>query len=179
MPWLAIGIGVSVIVVFITIVVIVGSNLPREHVAAVRVRYNASPETVWAILRDPLAAGSWRKDVKKVESVADVNGHPAWREESGFGTVTFELTESTKPVSFTTRIVNDDLPFGGEWDHRLTVVGTGTELTITERGHIKPAFFRFMARYLFGYTSTIKGYLTELGAKLGEQVVPEVVSPGH
>jgi hypothetical protein len=44
---------------------------------------------------------------------------------------------------------------------------------------VKSALFRFMSRYIFGYASTMKGVMTELGTKLGEQVEPEVVASGH
>ena len=33
--------------------------------------------------------------------------------------------------------------------------------------------FRFMARFFFGYTSSIEGYLNDLGAKFGEAVTIE------
>ena len=178
MPWAAIFIAIGAVVALVVIAIIIGSNLPREHVAVVRARYAAAPTAVWALLSDPSAAPSWRKDVKRVEKIHDINGHSAWKEESGFGLITYELVESTEGVSRTTRIADETLPYGGQWEFRLSAAGTGTELVITERGFVKPALFRFMSRYLFGYTGTLKGLMTELGAKLGESDEPEVLQAG-
>lgn len=178
MPWLAILSVAGVLLALVVVAILIGSSLPREHVAVVRARYAAPLAAVWALLSDPYAASTWRKDVKRVEKLPDINGHPAWKEESGFGLITYELVESTEGVSRTTRIADESLPFGGQWEHRLTPSGSGTELVITERGHVKPALFRFLSRYVFGYTSTLKGLMTELGTKLGERVEPEVVQSG-
>ncbi len=54
---------------------------------------------------------------------------------------------------------------------RLYAEGDAT-LRITERGEIRSAFFRFMARFIFGYTSTMETYLRDLGTKFGEVVTP-------
>jgi hypothetical protein len=178
MPWTAILVVLGILVALVGVAIIVGSNLPREHVATVRARYVAPPTAVWALISDPYSAGSWRKDVKRVEKVPDINEHPAWKEESGFGLITYELVESTVGVSRTTRIADESLPYGGQWEYRLTPSGSGTELVITERGHVKPALFRFLSRYVFGYTGTLNTLMTELGAKLGEQTEPEVVQSG-
>lgn len=173
------GVAVAILVIVVAVAVSVGSSLPREHVATVRATFKASPDAVWAVISDPLAAGSWRKDLKKVERIPDINGHPAWKEESSSGTVTYELTESTAPVSRTTRIADESLPFGGQWEHTIRAVGSGSELTITERGYVKPALFRFLARYIFGHTSTMRDVLAALGDRLGEPVTPEIVASGR
>jgi hypothetical protein len=177
MIWL-IGI-VVVLGVAVGTVIAIGSSLPRDHVAAVRADLKASPDSIWAIVADIEGAASWRTDVKKVERLSDVDGKPSWREESSSGTITFVLAESEVPRRRVTRIADDALPFGGTWETVVEASSTGTRVTITERGFVKPALFRFMARYVFGYTSTLNSYLTALGAKLGEAVIPEVVASGR
>jgi hypothetical protein len=179
MGWTIAFSAVGLLVLLSIVAVVVGGRLPREHVATVRVRFAAAPAVVWALLDNPVAAASWRKDIKKAERVPDINGHPAWKEESDWGVVTFELTESVAPVSRTTRIVEQNLAFGGQWEYRLAPSGAGTELTVTERGFVKPAYFRFLAHFVFGYTSTIRDYLIALGGRLGEQVTPEIVASGR
>jgi hypothetical protein len=178
MPWMAIFIVLGTLVALTAIVVIIGGRLPRDHVAVVRARYAAPVDSVWAVLIDPLSSASWRKDVKRVEKLPEINGHFAWREEAGFGPAAFELVESVDRVSRTVRIVDDSLPFGGVWEYRLAPSGNGTEVTLTERGFVKPPLFRFMARFLFGYTGTMRDYLRDLGTRLGEQVTPEIVETG-
>jgi hypothetical protein len=178
MLWTVLFTIMGTIVAVVAIALVVGARLPREHIATVRVRLAASPQVVWSVLADPLSATQWRKDLKRVEKVADINGHAAWKEESGFGIITYELTESTEGVSRTTRIADENLPYGGQWEYRLLAAGAGTDLMVTERGFVKPALFRFMSRYIFGYTATMQGILAELGTKLGERVEPEVIASG-
>jgi len=168
----------AVVVALVGIAFGVGASLPRDHVATVRATFAASPDKIWAVVSDPYSAGAWRKDVKKVEKLPDVNGKPSWREEGGFGPITYVLTESTPPASRTTLIADEALPYGGEWRTTIRTVGAQTEVSITEAGFVKPPLFRFMARFIFGYTSSLSDYLTALGAHLGESVTPEVVAAG-
>jgi hypothetical protein len=73
-----------------------------------------------------------------------------------------------------TKIADPDLPFGGTWTYELTPApGGGTRLAITERGNVKNVVFRFMSRYVFGYTATLDGFLRALGKKGGEDVTPQ------
>ena len=41
---------------------------------------------------------------------------------------------------------------------------------ITEDGYVNNPLFRFMARFFFGYASTLDSYMKSLGEKFGEQV---------
>ena len=77
------------------------------------------------------------------------------------------------PRRLVLRIATDDLPFGGTWTYEIAAVEGGATLRITEDGFVKPALFRFMARFIFGHTATIEQYLKDLGKKFGEDVTPE------
>ena len=65
-----------------------------------------------------------------------------------------------------TRVADPELPYGGTWTFELEPEGSGTRLTITERGQIHNPIFRVIARFVFGYAATIEGYLDELEARL-------------
>ena len=117
MTWALIALGI--IVVLGVVMAAAGAALPRDHVASVRVHLAAAPDSVWAVLNDPLTAASWRKDVTKVTAIADVAGRPAWTEESASGTITYVLTQSSPPTSRTTQIHDESLPFGGVWEYRI------------------------------------------------------------
>ena len=41
---------------------------------------------------------------------------------------------------------------------------------ITEDGEVYHPLYRFMSRFVFGHTTTIDRYLTDLGRKLGHPV---------
>ncbi len=49
----------------------------------------------------------------------------------------------------------------------------GLRERITEDGEVYNVIFRFMARFFFGYTATIEGYLRDLGHRFGELTVIE------
>ncbi len=170
---------VALLVVVAAVAIGVGRSLPRDHVATVRIRLAATPAAVWAILDDPLAAAAWRSDVKSVEALPDADGRRSWREVTSSGTITYVLDESTPLRSRTTRIADENLPFGGQWEFVLTPDGAGSLLTITERGFVEPALFRFMSRYVFSQTKTLQDYLTALATRLNEKATPEVVASGH
>jgi hypothetical protein len=174
MTWI---IGVVVVVLLLALAAtIAGSRLPRDHVATTRARFAARPDSIWAIIADPGSASSWRKDISRVALLPAENGKVAWEEEARSGTVRYVMAEADPPRRMIARITSEDLPYGGQWEYVLSPSGGGTELAITERGFVKPALFRFLARYVFGYTSTMEGYLRALGTKLGESVTPEVVT---
>ena len=177
MSWALVALGAIAVVAGVAVAI--GSTLPRDHVATVRARFSASPVAVWAVIADPLSAATWRPAVKKVVALPDRDGQKSWSEETGNGTITYVLVGSEPPRTMTTRIADGALPFGGQWEYVLQASQQGSELAITERGFVKPALFRFMARYVFGYTSTMQDYLVALGVKLGERTTPEVVSTGR
>lgn len=177
MIWALTALGV--VLALVLGIVAFGSTLSREHLATVRITLAASPSSVWALISDPINAGSWRKDVKKVEALPDRDGRRAWREVSGNGAITFVLAASVAERSMVTRIDDNELPFGGQWEYALERTGNATVLTVTERGVVKPALFRFMSRYVFGYTSTMEGFLAALAIRLGETAAPEVLASGR
>jgi hypothetical protein len=112
--------------------------------------------------------------VKRVEVLADEDGHPRFREVSGDGTITFEVTEAVPNQRVVTRIVDRNLPFGGSWTYELLPASEGgTTLRITEDGEVYNPLFRFVSRYVMGHEATIDRYLRDVGAKLGEEPVIE------
>jgi hypothetical protein len=177
MKWTLVAVAVPV--ALIAVAALVGSRLPRDHVATVRAKYRATPEAVWAVIADPLSAVAWRRDLKSAESLRSVDGKTAWREEVSSGKVSYVMADADRPRRMTTRITDANLPFGGQWEFSLVPSSGGTELSITERGFVRPALFRVMARYVFGFTSTLERYQRDLGAKLGESVTPEIVARGR
>ena len=87
MTWI-IGV-VGAVLVLVLAATIIGSRLPREHVATVRARFAARPDSIWAIIADPGSAASWRKDVSRIALLQPENGKVAWEEQSRSGTVRY------------------------------------------------------------------------------------------
>jgi len=176
MKWLLIVIGVLVLLV--VIVAGTGFMLPVAHTARRSVTLRAAPANVWATVTDVAAYPAWRSDVDSVEVLAPVGGRPSWREKGENGEITYAMMRSDPPTRLVTRIVDRDLPFGGEWEYEITPEGTGSRIVITERGEVYNPVFRFVSRFVMGHTATIDGYLRALSAKFGETVTPVTISTG-
>ena len=168
MKWALMIIGVLVILV--VAVWVIGASLPKEHVASRKARFGQSPETVWAAITNVDGFTAWRKDVKSVKRLPDEDGKAGWVETMDMGEIPLRVEESTPPRRLVTRIADPNLPFGGTWTFEIAPEGNGATLRITESGEVRPALFRFMARYIFGHTATVEAYLKALGAKFGEKV---------
>ncbi len=152
----------------VAVLAAVGAALPREHVASRSAVYRQRPDAVFAVISDVARGAEWRKSLTAVEMLPPVDGRTRFREVSGGDRITMEI-EVRQPVTrMVTRIADPDQPFGGIWTFELSPEGEGTRLTITERGEIYNPVFRALARFVFGYTSTMETYLTDLGARFGQ-----------
>ena len=150
--------------VFVTAVAVVGLLLPRDHVETRSATLAASPEPVFAAIADVGGYAAWRRSLSAVEVLPPVDGRARWIEVSGGDRIAMEQIERSAPRRLVTRIADPDLPFGGTWTFELAPVGSGTRLTITERGEIRNPIFRAVARFVFGYGATMETYLHELAA---------------
>lgn len=177
MKWLTVaGLLALACAALLGLLALVGSRLPRDHVAARRVLIRRPPAEVFAVVRDFGRAAEWRSDVKRVTLLGEQGGRLRFREEGSNGTITYEVAEEVPGARLVTRIVDDALPFGGDWTYELRDVQGATELTISEHGFVKPAIFRALAKYVFGHDRTLEQYLRALGKRFGEDLAPEPVA---
>lgn len=166
MKWTLMILGI--LTILIAVVWAVGASLPQDHVASRKIRLKQSPEALWTAITDVDSFTSWRKDLKSVKRLPDENGRAGWVETMSMGDIPLRVEESTPPRRLVTRIADPNLPFGGTWTFEIDPVEGGATFRITERGEVKPAFFRFMSRFIFGHTTTLEGYLKFLAEKYGE-----------
>jgi uncharacterized protein YndB with AHSA1/START domain len=165
-------VALAVLVGCVLLCVLIGAMLPQNHVSSRAATYRHSPAEIWRVITDPPGFPAWRNDVKQVEILAPVEGRPSWRETDSHGNgISYEIVESDPPRRLGTRIVGQNLPFGGTWTYELTAESNGgTLLRITENGEIYNPVFRFVARFFLGYTGTQEQYLRALGNKFGETI---------
>jgi hypothetical protein len=126
----------------VLVVAAIGWLLPRDHVAARSATFRTRPAAIFAQIAS-LEIGA-RDDVP------------------------IAIVEQRPPDRLVTRIADPDLPFGGTWTFELTPEGSGTRLTITERGYVSNPIFRVISRFVLGHEATMASYLRELAARLGE-----------
>ena len=155
------------------IIALIGSRLPKSHVASRSILLHQSPQDVYAVVRDFDSAPKWRSDVKQVEVEAPQGGPVYFREVGKNDTVNYELVEDVAGQRMVTRIRDTDLGYSGQWTYLFAAENGGTRLTIREDGEVSNVLFRFMSRYVFGQTATIDSYLTSLAKRFGEEAVPQ------
>jgi uncharacterized protein YndB with AHSA1/START domain len=175
MKW--VWITLAVLAGLVLLLAVAGALLPVAHAAARRVTLRQPAAAVFAVLTDVAAMPSWRKDLKAVELLPPRDGKRCYREHTRHGVMDLLVEREEPPHLLVGRIVTEGSPFGGTWTFALSERNGATELTITENGEVYNVIFRALARFVFGHTSTIDGYLTALGARFGEQVVPVDAEP--
>lgn len=154
------------LVLLAAIVALIGAMLPRDHRATRQARYRQKPEAIYFTLAGPV---DWRSDIKAFANLPGRDGRKQWWEQDSHGQkVTYELLEDKMPSRRVTRIAEKNLAFGGTWTIEISPSPEGSVVRITEDGQIYNVIFRFMARFFFGYTSTIETYLRDLGRRFGE-----------
>lgn len=148
----------------VLVVVVIGYLLPVAHVVSRHATFAAPPERVFAVLTEVNEFPAWRPGVQNVEVLS---AEPLrWRERGGNGDITFEVQERIVPARLVTRIADPTLPFGGTWTFELVPEGSGTRLTITERGEVYNPVFRFVSRFIIGHEGSIEQYLAALEGRI-------------
>jgi uncharacterized protein YndB with AHSA1/START domain len=141
MKWI-LWIVVSMIAI-VGVIALVGYFLPVGHEASRSAEFNKPPEAVYAL-------------------ISDLKGYSAWWPENE---VNVEVVETVPPTRFVTRIVGETA-FGGTWTMEIVPTPQGSRLTITERGEIYNPIFRTLAKFVFGYTSTMESCLAAAAKRL-------------
>ena len=160
MKWIAIAVGTLVVVAIVA--TLIGSRLSKAHRASISGTFPVPADVIWATITNIDGFPAWRHGVTRVERLPDRNGFPVWVEHGRSGRLTLAVERMDAPLLLVGRIADPNLPFGGTWTYELTRTPGGCRLTITEDGEIYNPLFRFMARYMFGYQSTIAGYIASL-----------------
>lgn len=150
------------------LIALIGWLLPKAHTVTREARFRQTPEVVWKTITDIEAMRAWRQGLKDIKRLPDRNGMPAWVETSNSGTIPFETVISQPPSKLVIRIADPRLPFGGTWTYEITPIPGGSALRIREDGEVYNPVFRFLARFIFGYSGTIDTYLKSLAKKFRE-----------
>jgi uncharacterized protein YndB with AHSA1/START domain len=160
-----VGLVVLILGGVVVVMALVGASLPVKHTATRSANFNASPQQVWDVIAGP---PTWRPEVSRYEELPARDGRREWIEYGKAGSkMTYEVVESDAPQKLVTRIADPHLPFGGTWTYEITPAADGTStLTITENGEVYNPIFRFISRYVMGYTATMDRYLQALQNKL-------------
>jgi len=167
-----------VLIALIALMAVIGALLPRDHVAGSSITLPQPPDSVWRVVRDQDGVPHWWPAMATSVHRVGPDGRDRWEQTLSGNKMTFVIEADEPPRRLVTRIEGAPrAPFGGTWTFDIAPAGTGSRVTVTERGWIANPAFRFLARFVFGYYRTQESYLVALGKKFGETVVPTRV-PG-
>src|SRR5262245_48402766 len=102
MRWIAVAAGALILVV--AIAGLVGTRLPRNHVASRTMRVKRPPQDVWPVLTN----------------LADASGVPV------------DVLENKPPNRLVTRVKESEKNFGGTWAMTVDADGGGSRVKIVE-----------------------------------------------
>lgn len=153
----------------LVVITVIGWLLPKAHTVTREARFHQPPETIWKAITDIDAMPAWREGLKGIKHLPDQDGLPAWAETTNSGTIPFETVISQPSSKLVVRIADSKLPFGGTWTYQIIPAAGGCTLRIHEDGEVYNPLFRFLSRFVFGYTGTIDTYFKSLAKKFGEQ----------
>ena len=149
----------AVVLFIVLVIVIIGFLLPVKHTAHAEVLVNASPESVWQKLTDFKNYPQWRKNLKSVEA----GSATSWIEtDKNNNRLPLEIITEDPLKKLTIKINGKNLPFGGTWIFTLEKKGNQTIVTITENGEVYNPVFRFVSRFIMGYSASINQYAKDL-----------------
>ena len=160
---------VTLFVALLLVFALVGSLLPRRHLARASITLDQPADSVWAVIRDFEAYPTWWPQLEAMVRIPDRRSE-TWSQHDKYGDeIPIEVVESQPATRLVTRIAAEDLPYSGTWTYELTASVAGTTLTLTEDGEVRNPIFRLMSRFVFGHYGTLDGYLQALGRRFGEQ----------
>lgn len=144
-----------------------GRRLPFHHRQSATADLPVPPERVWEVITCYDEMPSWWDAVKTVETEKNTEGTlVTWNVDKHGQRIGFVTEASNEPRRLVRRILDDDLPFGGTWIFELEPRGTGTRLTLSEDGFIRPPLFRAIAHLFIGMRATMEDFLKALTARL-------------
>ncbi|GAB4513048.1 MAG: SRPBCC family protein [Haliangiales bacterium] len=163
---------ITIITLLLAAVVVIGGLLSPGHEASRAAELPAEPDAVFAIISAIEDSARWRPEVYEVRRLPGPTpagpGGARYREVGVHGPVTVAIVEAAPPTRLVLAVSGAGPGFEGTWTFALEPIPTGTRVTLTERGEIENPVFRFLSRYLVGYTTSIDAYLAALTARLAQ-----------
>ncbi|TGK62500.1 polyketide cyclase [Leptospira wolffii] len=152
----------TIVVVFVTLLVLSGYLLPRDHQASAERSYSISQKVLFDSIRNFSDYPTWRTGLESIEKESETT----WIELDSHGNrIRFGIVEEASPSRLKTKILSDDLPFGGGWEFEISPEDRGSKLRITETGFVTNPLFRILSKFVFGHDATMRTFLADLDRK--------------
>jgi hypothetical protein len=151
----------------------IGTSLPIDHEASCSATYAEPASVLFKLVEDDGDSARWRPDIASAVLVSGSGPTAVWRETDVHGHASTYRTTEFVDGAILARTIDfvPGMPFGGTWTFTIAHVDMPTgndssrraDVSIREDGQIYNPFFRFMARYVLGYTQSMQTYLENLG----------------
>lgn len=162
------GVCSGLLLAFLGILAVLGSQIDPDHHVVVVKELNASQEKVWNIISDVSLIPKWNEAVQSVH----VKGEKpliSWQEEYKTGhKMNYRFTQVSPPHKLIREVADADAPFSGEWIIEIQETDNGSEVKITENGHIENPLIRFIAHKFMGIDSFISQYIDAVSIAANE-----------
>ena len=139
MQWVVIG--VAVVTGIVAVVAIVGSLLPRYHLASRTLHVRRPVAEVWPVIIELTETSS----------------------------VPVDVLERIPPYRLVSRVKDTEKAFGGTWTIAIAATPHGSTLTITEDGWVANPIFRVISRLVIGHHATIDAMLKKVAKRFNEE----------
>ena len=139
MKWIALVVGCLVLLV--VIVALIGSTLPRAHVASRTLTIKRAPQDVWPIVTRLMSESS----------------------------VPVDILENDPPRRLVSKVKDSEKMFGGTWTVTVVPVAAGSTVSVVEDGWVANPIFRFVSRFVIGHHATMDGILKNVAKAFGEE----------
>lgn len=167
----------GIVACLLGIAALIGSRLPKTHVAASRLRLDVPLDEVWRVVTDFSEYPKWRPGLKRVDAGPVIDGCPTWFEYCGPGIrVQLQFGEFQPKRRLLTRLVGEKLPIYGAWSYDFLEENGETVLTITEQDKVYNPILRFFTRIVFPHHAAMDVFLISLARHLGVAGQPEHLS---
>ncbi len=157
----------SVAIVAVLAAAVLAFAVPEDHEVSRSATYARPADQVFDVITAFADLAEWRRDV---DSVTTSPGGK-FVEHGPDGDLEFHVLESRRPRRLEAEVVGSQ-DLGGIWTFELSAEGTGTRLTLTERGTLHDPITRVLSHYLGRRRAVLDRYLVDLGTRLGEDVTP-------
>jgi hypothetical protein len=151
----------------------IGTSLPIDHHASCGASFDGPPRYLFEAIADDGSSTRWRPDIASVLLVSGIGPTALWRETDIHGNAITYRTTAYADGTKLARTINfvPGMPFGGTWTFAISPDEVSPRdrssgrsyVSISEDGQIYNPVFRFLARYVFGYTQGMDTYLDDLG----------------
>lgn len=177
----------------------IGLLLPSEHVATRIMKYNTTPEIIWAILTSVRDYPAWRSNIRDVtirsdEFESDLNKYEDDNRltfveyttkdrrtvvihiEQEYEKKLLRVLEERPYIAPGEELQTNNATFNGSWTFTIEPVEEKVvSLKITEQGVIKKPMMRALYRFFFGYHRGIDRFMKDLGKEIDLGILDAVL----